>query len=248
MPCATSLVTSWVCGDAKCILCKQYTTRQPSNATYGAGCLIITTIPAAGHQRGEDVAAVRKGLRLQSLRLQEDASCTPLHASRGRRDVSGLVQLAAYHHGSGIRGACTNEASRPARLTAAGSTAHLHPNADGIFKQSDPLWLGHAFDSPISLHDRPCRSTSNPRQPLNHTWRRGETLKPGSTSTATYQGLQVNKPTHILCMELGGLGIWRNRVDSHEAGLSSLHFFLCRITTTAHVLYTHVINKLEAGT
>ena len=72
-------------------------------------------------------------LQSQSLRLQEGASCTPLHASRGRRDVSGLVQLAAYHHETGIRSACTKRVN-PSGLTAAGSTAHMHPNADDIFE------------------------------------------------------------------------------------------------------------------
>jgi len=72
-------------------------------------------------------------LQLQSLRLQEDASCTPPHASRGCRDVSGLAQLAAYHHETGIRSACTKRVY-PSGLTATGSTAHVHPNADDIFE------------------------------------------------------------------------------------------------------------------
>jgi len=72
-------------------------------------------------------------LQLQSLRLQEDVLCTPPHASRGLRDVSGLAQLAAYHHGTGIRSACTKRVN-PSGLTAAGCTAHLHPNADDVFE------------------------------------------------------------------------------------------------------------------
>ena len=82
-------------------------------------------------RRREDVAAVREPstIAVPTPAGEDAAICTPLHASRGRRDVSGLVQLAAYHHETGIRSACTKR-DNPSGLTAAGSTAHLRPNAD----------------------------------------------------------------------------------------------------------------------
>lgn len=124
--------SSWRCGDATCALYRQHSTRRPSSATYEVGCHSCRW--PSEERRREDVAAVRKDYyNCSPLHLQEGASCTPLHASRGRRDVSGLVQLAAYHHETGVRSACTKRVN-PSGLTAAGSTAHMHPDADNVFE------------------------------------------------------------------------------------------------------------------
>lgn len=122
----TSPLSSWRCGDATCALYRQHSARRPSRAT-----LPLAIRGEKTRRRGGSSGKVL--LQSQSLRLQAGASCTPLHASRGRRDVSGLVQLAAYHHETGIRSACTKRVN-PSGLTAAGSTAHLHPNTDNVFK------------------------------------------------------------------------------------------------------------------
>ena len=81
------------------------------------------------------------------------------------------------------------------------------------------------------------------RQPLHHTWRRGETFNPDSTPMAILQGLQVDKPTRFRRKSWEVLEYGRRATGLMHRGRLSIPAFLHRITV--HVLYTHVINKLE---